>query len=109
MIDVREELTRIIHKYLPGCKIMLFGSRARGTQQDGADYDIAIDAGKKILSEVMYKITSDIEESNVYVHVDVVDVHGVTPEFLAVIEKDWVIWKKNNSQVRSSVKNAFYT
>ncbi len=94
MVNVREELIQIIHEHVPGCKIMLFGSRARGTQQDGADYDIAIDAGKKISSEVMYQITSDIEESNVYVHVDIIDIHAVTPEFLAVIEKDWVIWKK---------------
>lgn len=71
---------------------MLFGSRARGTQHEGADYDIAIDAGKKVERSIMLKIASDIDESRVAVFVDVVDVHEVSPTFLAAIEKDFVIW-----------------
>ena len=94
MIDVKTTLITIIHRHIPDCQIMLFGSRSRGTNRDGADYDIAVDAGYKIPREVMLHITSDIEESNIHVHVDVVDLHGVSIEFAQAIREDLVSWTK---------------
>ena len=90
VVDIKTELISIIHKHLPGCKIMLFGSRARGTQASGADYDIAIDTGKKIPSTTMLHISSDIEDSNIFLHVDVVDLHAVSEKFLACIKEDFI-------------------
>ena len=106
MIDIKNELITIIHKHLPGCKIMLFGSRARGTHTDGADFDIAIDTGSKIAwdtmlstlvtataeSLAMLSISGAIEESNIPVHVDVVDVHNVSAIFIEAIKKDAIPW-----------------
>ncbi|MDQ5890417.1 MAG: uncharacterized protein QG604_291 [Candidatus Dependentiae bacterium] len=94
MIDIKQTLIEIIHKHAPGCKIFLFGSRARGTHREGADYDIAIDAGEKLSNEVMLNIAGDIDESDIYVNVDVVDLHGVSEKFLAVIREDLVPWTK---------------
>ena len=67
---------------------MLFGSRARGTQKDGADYDIAIDTGSKVSFSTMLKIWGDIDDSNIPVHVDVVDIHDVDSIFLEELTKD---------------------
>ena len=92
MINAKEELIRIIRHHIPHCKIMLFGSRARNTHKQGADYDIALDAGEKIAYETMLRIAGDIDESTIPVFVDVVDVHGVNEKFLLVIEKDFVVW-----------------
>lgn len=91
-IDIKTELINIIHKHLPGCKIMLFGSRARKTNRDGADYDIALDMGKKIPFTIMLHIENDIEESNIPVFVDVVDIHAVAKQFLFHITKDCILW-----------------
>ncbi len=71
---------------------MLFGSRARKTQTSGADYDIAIDNGHKIPSTTMLHISSDIEDSNIPVHVDVIDLHNVSEKFLACIKEDLITW-----------------
>jgi len=44
----KKEILRALEYHFPGAKIILFGSRARRTHQEGADVDIAIDAGKAI-------------------------------------------------------------
>lgn len=95
MIDVKAELIKIVYKYVPKCRIFLFGSRARGTHREGADYDIALDSGTKIPREVMLNIGEDIHESDIYVFVDVVDLNDVSQDFLNVIKKDLVEWTKN--------------
>lgn len=92
MLDVKSELITIIHKHLPGCTIMLFGSRARKSNADGADYDIAIDAGSKVPFTTMLTIWGDVEDSDIPVHVDVVDVHAASADFLEEIEKDAILW-----------------
>ncbi len=92
MIDVKAKLISIIHKHLPGCKIMLFGSRARGTNRDGADYDIAIDAGSKIPWTIVGDIVSDIEDSDIHVNVDVVDIQNVDASFLEEVNRDAIVW-----------------
>lgn len=43
-----KHIVPIIEKYLPNAKIILYGSRARNDNQEGADIDIALDAGDKI-------------------------------------------------------------
>ena len=67
----KELLLPIIDKHLPSCKTYLFGSRARNTHQEGADIDIAVDAGKKIDFSTICRIMNDIEESLVSIMVDV--------------------------------------
>ncbi|MBM3892975.1 nucleotidyltransferase domain-containing protein [Candidatus Dependentiae bacterium] len=92
MIDVKSQLITIIHRHVPDCKIMLFGSRARGTHKEGADYDVAIDVGYKIPFATMLRIWDDVEESDIHVQVDVVDLHSVDADFLEEVHKDAILW-----------------
>ncbi len=71
---------------------MLFGSRARGTHRDGADYDVAIDTGNKVPFQTMLRIWGDVEESDIHVKVDVVDLHAVDEDFLEEVQKDAILW-----------------
>ena len=41
-MDTKQHLTRLIHEELPGAKILLFGSRARGDHTQTSDYDLAV-------------------------------------------------------------------
>ena len=95
MIDVKETIIKIVHKHVPDCRIFLFGSRARGTHKEGADYDIALDTGTKIPRETMLKISGDIDESNIPVFVDVVDLNRISPTFFESIKEDLVLWTKS--------------
>lgn len=87
-------LIDIIDKRIAGCKIWLFGSRARKTHKLGADIDIALDAGRILTAQEIFDIQEAIEISPLPVFVDIVDIHNVSEDFLNQIAKDWVIWKQ---------------
>ena len=88
----KKTLLDIIHKYLPDCKVYLFGSRARQTNREGADIDLALDAGKKIDFSILANISADIEDTTIPVLIDVVDIHTISKEMINEIEKDKVEW-----------------
>lgn len=90
----KQAIITIISRYLPTCTIYLYGSRARNTQQQGSDVDIALDNGSPIAWTIIAKIRADFEETTVPLTIDLVDVHATDAAFLAVITKDWIAWNK---------------
>ncbi len=44
----KDKIIKVIEIFYPNAKIYLFGSRARGTNEEQSDIDIAIDAGLPI-------------------------------------------------------------
>ncbi len=90
----KELLIEIIGKYLPDARIWLFGSRARRTNKPGADFDIAIDAGRVLTLLEIGDIKEAIEESSIPVFVDIVDIRNVEDDFLNQIKQDWIVWKQ---------------
>ncbi len=93
MINIKDTLIKIIDTTLPESKIFLFGSRARGTNREGADYDIAIDNGTTIDRDTFLAISIAIDESDIPVNVDIVDLHAASPSFISAIQKDLIQWK----------------
>jgi predicted nucleotidyltransferase len=87
-------LLDIVHKHIPDCSVYLFGSRARGSTLEGADMDVALDAGSPISFNVLVDISSDLEESNIPLFVDIVDMHNVSIEMRKEIEKEGKLWTK---------------
>lgn len=89
----KKKLIEIIKKYLPDCKIYLYGSRARGDFSQGSDIDLCIDAGKKIDFRILGDMKEEIEESTIPLFVDVVDYHEISEEFKNNIMKDAILWQ----------------
>ncbi len=91
-MDNKEAIISIVRKHLPNCKIYLFGSRARKTNKEGADFDIALDDGVPVPKKKLFAIMSDIEDSLLPVFVDVVDLHMISPTLKQQIKKDGILW-----------------
>ena len=89
----KKKLLEIIAKQLTECKVYLFGSRARGIYQPGADIDLALDAGKPIDFRVLFKIQDEIEDSTIPLMVDLVDLHSVSDKLRNEVKKEGVLWK----------------
>ena len=89
----KDILIPIIEKYLPTCRILIFGSRAIMQFQEGADIDVAIDDGKPIASRLIFRILDDIEESSLPVFVDVIDFQSASEDLKKEILRDGVVWK----------------
>ena len=75
LLIYKEIILAIVEKHLLHCTVYLFGSRARQTNKEGADIDIALDTGSSIAYEIMAAIRSDLEDSTLPVFVDLVDLN----------------------------------
>ena len=89
----KKELLNIIYQILPDCKVYLFGSRARGTNDQGADIDLALDNKKAIKLEDLFKIKEKIEESTIPLFVDLVDINSANEAILKEIKLEGILWK----------------
>ena len=90
----KQLLIDTIHSQIPGCSIWLFGSRARKTNKPGADIDLAINAGRVLTMQEVFRIKDAISESNIPVFVDIVDIRNVDDDFLNHIKKEWIEWSQ---------------
>ncbi|EKD23320.1 MAG: DNA polymerase, beta protein [uncultured bacterium] len=91
--NYKNTLIDIIHNRVPNCKIYLFGSRARGTNQTGADIDLALDAKSVIDISIFYKIQDDIEETTIPLTIDLVDLFSASETLKNEVKKEGVLWK----------------
>jgi len=88
----KNELVAIIQKTLPGCKIYLFGSRAKKTHRSGADIDIALDNAAPIAFDDLLHLYGEIEQTTIPLEVDLVDMHTATDEMKAQIDVEKILW-----------------
>lgn len=88
----QKDLVSIIHKYLPGATIYLFGSRARGDHSSTSDIDLAVSGSAAIEYSVLMKILMDIDETTIPMRVDLVDLLTAPKALRDNILKEGVKW-----------------
>jgi predicted nucleotidyltransferase len=79
------------------CTIFLFGSRARGANRRSSDIDIGFSG----LSEAEFikmrdQLLSELEESVIPHHVDLVNIDTVPGTFRTLAMKEVVVWKQSS-------------
>ncbi len=89
----KEKIIAIISALLPQAKIYLFGSRARKTNSQSSDIDIAIDAGKELRRADVDELVSVFSATNIMERIDVVDMHQVPQEMRNSITEEGILWK----------------
>lgn len=105
-----EGLSRLESKYLDqtrelvlkatsdlDCTIFLFGSRARGLHRRSSDIDIGFSG----LSEAVFvrtrdRLLSELEESLVPHHIDLVNIDTAPSDFRSVATKEVIVWKQSS-------------
>lgn len=88
------EILRALDYHFPGKKkIILFGSRARGTNKIGSDVDIAIDKGKSIALHEMARARITLENLIIPFTIDLVDMQTIPQELKQTILEEGVEWK----------------
>jgi uncharacterized protein len=85
MIDLPETdlatVRNLLAKHLPGCKVYVFGSRARGTAKPFSDLDLAVDAEATIPPDRLDSLREAFSESDLPILVDLVDLRTVSDTF----------------------------
>jgi predicted nucleotidyltransferase len=88
----KTQLLKIIHSYLPNCKVWLFGSRARNQERAGSDIDLALDNGEKIPWGTITKMLIDIDETTLPMKIDLVDLNTVDEDFKKQALSEGILW-----------------
>lgn len=92
--DYKYQILRALEYHFPGAKVILFGSRARGSHKEGADVDIAVDAGTPIILREMGRARNTLENLFIPLTVDLVDMNNINERLKQEILKDGVVWKE---------------
>jgi uncharacterized protein len=90
-----EILKECVLSYFDGCNvgIVLFGSRAKGTNAANSDVDIGLLHNEPLNRVKISLLREKIENMNIIYKVDIVDFAVVTDEFRNNALKDAVVWK----------------
>jgi hypothetical protein len=92
LIYDKNALVKIIHRHLPGCKIILFGLKLKDTEDAEMEVSVALDAKFGIDTAVIGNIYDDIKNELPDVDVDIVDLEDVSQEFKdKILEKGVII------------------
>lgn len=79
------------------CTIFLFGSRARGIHRRSSDIDIGFSGlSEQAFTKVRDHLLSELEESVIPHHVDLVNIDTAPDDFRSVAMKEVVIWKQSS-------------
>lgn len=84
--EILNKVIKIISRHIPQARIILFGSRAKGTNKPVSDFDIAVDT-ERIPVKTKFALLGEIEQLNTLKMVDVVFLNEVDPDFKEIILK----------------------
>jgi len=91
--EYKSAILKAIAYHFPEAKVILFGSRARGTNKHGSDIDLALDIGKPIKLHDMARIRVTLENLPIALEMDIVDMHNVSGELKQRILHEGIVWK----------------
>ncbi|MGC8733542.1 MAG: nucleotidyltransferase family protein [bacterium] len=94
--EIIKQCYKIIKKYLPNSKVILFGSFSKGKALNYSDIDLAIDNFEKIDYKVINKIRDEIEELKTLRSIDIVDINNASSELKESILKEGIILNENS-------------
>jgi predicted nucleotidyltransferase len=79
------------------CTIFLFGSRARGVHRRSSDIDIGFSGlSEPAFTKARDRLLSELEESVIPHHVDLVNIDTAPSDFREVAMKEVIIWKQSS-------------
>lgn len=85
---VRKTLSKY---FAEGASIYIFGSRAKGTQKEYSDIDIAVDMNGTVIStDVLGKLLMEFEDSTLPYEVDIIDLNAIDEKFKNLIKSSMI-------------------
>ncbi|HEV2601381.1 MAG TPA: nucleotidyltransferase domain-containing protein [Candidatus Babeliales bacterium] len=92
--EYKDWILKAINYHFPTAKVILFGSRARGTNSPGSDVDLALDTGEVIKLGEMARTRVTLENLPLALEIDIVDMNNVPDQLKQIILKDGIVWKE---------------
>ncbi|MFQ3666970.1 MAG: nucleotidyltransferase domain-containing protein [Sphingomonadaceae bacterium] len=85
---------RLIRTHIPVtvADLILFGSRARGDARRWSDIDVAVRPNAPLPVGLLAETRAALEESNLLLHVDLIDLRDASPALRQTIEREGIPW-----------------
>ncbi|MBK9419678.1 MAG: nucleotidyltransferase domain-containing protein [Flavobacteriales bacterium] len=94
MLDLKAEylnvVLSILRKQLPHAQVWAFGARVSGHAKRHSDLELAVKGEKELDVRAMTALNEAFSASGLPIHVHVLDLHCVSPEFLSEIQDELV-------------------
>ncbi|MGV8897973.1 MAG: nucleotidyltransferase family protein [Burkholderiaceae bacterium] len=92
-------LCQMLHQYLPQADVWAYGSRVTGQGHDASDLDLVVRQPDNFQQEMMdlWKLQDALIDSNLPIHVDVIDWARIAESFRHEIERAYVVLQKGNA------------
>jgi len=81
-------IKKILKTYLPGTRVFVFGSRARGDHKKYSDLDLAIESAETIQKKTWSELQEQFSESSIPFKIDLVEMSKIEPDFKKAIQGD---------------------
>jgi predicted nucleotidyltransferase len=91
--EYKKMILKAIEYHFSHAKVILFGSRARGTNKPGSDIDLALDIGEPIKLRDMSRIRVTLENLPISLQMDIVDMHNIPDMLKDIIAQEGIVWK----------------
>ena len=91
--EYKDLILKAIAYHFPDAKVILFGSRARGTNKPGSDIDLALDNDVPIKLREMARTRVTLENLPISLEMDIVDMHNIPDELKELILSEGIVWK----------------
>ncbi len=98
--EILEEIVLITKKYLRDCKIILFGSRARNTNRENSDYDIAIIWKEKIPAQIYFAIQEEMDNLYTLKTIELLDFYNLDEDFKEIVIKEGLLIYDGTNSVK---------
>ncbi len=99
--DITQRVVDLLKQELNPERIILFGSRAKGSAKPYSDIDIAIEGGKTLDYREKRKLKEKIEDISGIYTVDLVFLDGVEDDFAEIIKKHVGFCMKKEEVIKS--------
>jgi predicted nucleotidyltransferase len=97
--DYLDQMRDLVLRVTAGldCTVFLFGSRARGVHRRSSDIDIGFSGlSESAFTKVRDHLLSELEESLIPHHVDLVNIDTVSSHFREVAMEKVIVWKRSS-------------
>ena len=91
--EYKNLILKAIEYHFPKATVILFGSRARGTNSPGSDVDLALDSREIIKFSEMARARVTLENIPLALKIDIVDMHNIPDELKQIIAREGIVWK----------------
>lgn len=86
-----ETVLKLLEKFVPTHEIWAFGSRVGGNPKPFSDLDLALIGTNALPLSTRAELNNAFSESDLPWKVDLVDWHGISPEFQKIIQANYEV------------------